>query len=256
MLVLLKYEILNLLRARWLVFYGIFFACFTYAILQFGTEAGKSVASVMNISLLVIPMVSILYSVFYWYEAETFTSLLLTQAIRRSILFLARWLATSFCLGLSYLIGSFTGILTSGALSKATLLLLVFGTLLNFIFVAIGLLIAVAIQDRLKGIGLALVVWLYFSILHDAFFFFFVSFFREYPIEIPGIFLMLLNPVDLTRISLLMCLNFTTMMGYTGRILQKILSSSSGLILTNLSLFFWLTVPIFFAVRYFQKRDL
>lgn len=253
---LAKYEVFNLLRAKWLLAYGLFFGGFAFAILQYGGEPEKTVASLMSITLLVVPMTSVFYATFYWYSTETFTALLLTQPLRRSSVYLARWAALSGGLAGTYLAGSFLGIAAQGAMSAGAFLLLTLGAALTFIFVSLGMLIAVLVSDRMKGIGLALTAWLYVSVLHDALVFFAISAFQEYPVEIPGMLLMALNPVDLARVTLLMSLEYGAMMGYTGRILQKALSSAMGVSLTSLALLLWVLVPVAFGVKAFRGKDL
>src|SRR5690606_19654258 len=110
--------------------------------------------------------------------------------------------------------------------------------------------------DRMKGIGLTFVAWLYFAIFHDALVFFLISTFHEYPIETPSMILMALNPIDLARVSMLLTLDLSAMMGYTGRILQRTLSSSSGLILRSGVLTLWILVPAMIAARKFRSKDL
>ena len=95
---LLKYEIFNVVRARWLILYGLFFAGFTIAILQFGRDPVKAAASLSSVVLLILPMISILYASVYWYHSEPFTGLLLTQPLGRRTVYLARWCATGAAL--------------------------------------------------------------------------------------------------------------------------------------------------------------
>ncbi len=253
---LLKYEAINVARAKWLVLYGLFFAAFTFAVLQFGKDPVKAAASLSSIVLLVIPLISTLYAAVYWYASEPFTSLLLTQPLSRTSVYLARWLATGLALAGTFFFSTLIPLIAQGALDQSTFLLLLLGVLLCVSFVAIGMLVGVLISDRMKGIGVAFMIWMYFALLHDAVVFALVAAFQEYPIEVPAMVLMAINPIDLARVSLLIGLDLAAMMGYTGRILQSALSSSLGLFLTFAALTGWIFFPVWLGLRRFKSKDL
>ncbi len=253
---LFKYAFFNVLRAKWLIFYALFFTTITSALLNFGGEASKVTASILNIILLLVPLVSILYGSIHWYNGEPFSQLLLTQPLRRSTVYLAQWLAISCGLAGSFLGSIFFSLAIFRLINTQSLFILFIGTLLTFIFVGIGLLVAVLINDRMKGLGLVILSWLYFSLIHDLVVFILIANFSEYPIEVPSILLMLLNPIDLARLAILLSIDLSAMMGYTGRILQELLSRPSGMAFAIFSLGVWTIFPVFFGVRYFSKKDL
>jgi Cu-processing system permease protein len=254
-LALLKYEVLNVLRARWLFFYSAGFFFFTLAVLQFG-GGDKAVASLLNFVLLLVPVVSILYSAVYWYNAESFTAMLLTQPLSRSSVFFASWSAIFLGLAGSFVLGISVAMAISGSLIFSTGLLILTGTVLTAIFTALGALIAVCVGDRMKGIGITFLVWLYFAVIHDALLFAAVSLFSDYPVEVPALVLLSLNPVDLARLSLLLSLDLSAMMGYTGRILQTVLSRPVGLLAAVGVLGAWLTAPLLIGAMVFKNKDL
>lgn len=253
---LLKYELINVLRARWLFFYGAGFFVFTLSILQFGGDSDKVVASLLNFVLLLAPIVSILYSSMYWYNSESFTIMLLTQPLKRSHIFLASWSAVFLALSGSFAIGTSLALTFFHQSGFDTTLLIIIGIVLTGIYAGLGTLIAVFINDRMKGIGVTFLAWLYFAIIHDALIFGVVSVFSDYPVEIPALTLASLNPIDLARMTLLLSLDLSAMMGYTGRILQTFLSKPAGLITVVVLLAFWLTVPLFIGVKIFKKKDI
>ena len=244
------------MRTKWLPFYALFFLAFTAALLRFGGDPSKVTASLLNIILLVVPLVSILYSSVHWYNAEPFTGILITQPIRRSSVYISTWLAISSGLTLSFVVSTGLSLWFFNAIHFNSLFLLAIGGLLGFVFVGIGMLIAVIVADRMKGLGLIFLVWLYFSLLHDVVVFLFISSFGEYPIEIPSIGLMLINPIDLARCALLLSIDLSAMMGYTGRILQEVLSKPIGLAIAVLTLLMWTIVPAVCGAKYFEHKDL
>lgn len=253
---LMKYQFYNVIRARWLIAYAAAFFIFTHALLLFGSEPSKTIASLLSIILLMVPLISVLYASIYWYNSEAFHSVLLTQPVRRSQVYLSSWLSVASGLVGSYFLGTFSALALQWFFEPSVILVVLMGGLLSFIFVGLGLLISVLIQDRMKGIGAAFLLWMYFAIFHDLIVFALAWTMKEYPIEVPSLALMILNPVDLTRVIVLLSLDFSAMMGYTGRILQSFLSGSFGKVISFLALFFWIVLPAVFGVRVFSKKDL
>lgn len=252
---LLKYELFNVLRGRWLLAYALLFGGISLALLQFSGDAQSAVASLMNVILLVIPIVSVLFAAAYWYNAEGFTLLLLTQPIRRSQIYLSRWAAISLALSGGCTGGITVALLLTGGFDRASALLLAMGTALTFIFVSLGLLTAVSVPDRMKGIGAAFMLWFYFAVVHDGLVFLFLSNFQEYPLESAVMILSAINPIDIVRISLLLAFDYGALMGYTGMLLQKALSGPVGFLLTGGCLMFWTLVPAWLGLRVFKRRD-
>lgn len=253
---LVKYQLADVARAKWMIVYALFFFFFTNALLMFGGDSSKAAASVLSVVLLVVPMISILYASIYWYNSEAFNNLLLTQPLRRSSIFLSHWLSISIGLAGSFSLSIGGALLLNRSFDSSSLAVLFFGGVLSFIFVALGLLVAVCFSDRMKGVGAAFLLWLYFSVLHDVLVFTVISFFKDYPVEIPAMFLVASNPVDLARVHVLLTLDLPAMMGYTGKILQHILSGALGLVLTSGALFLWIGLPVLAGIGVFRRRDL
>lgn len=251
-----RYQLLNVLRAKWLIAYGVFFFVLTSGFLFFGSDVNKAVASVLSVVLFIVPMISILYATIYWYNSAPFTYLLLSQPLRRSSVFLSNWISISCGISASFSISAALALLLHQALGASSLTVLVFGVVLTFIFVGLGLLTSVWVADPVKGVGTAFLIWFYFSLLHDVVVFSVVSLFKEYPVEVPAIILMAVNPIDLTRVHSLLILDLSAMMGYTGRILQELLSTFQGRFLTALVQLLWVVVPVWIGTKAFGSRDL
>ncbi len=254
--IVFRYALSNVLRAKWLPLYGLFFLAFASAILRFTSDGDKAVAGLMGVVLLTVPMAAVLYGAISWYNSSSFVHLLLTQPVRRTSVLLASGAAVSIGLSGSFLVGAGLPLLSATARGPGTFLLLAVGVSLTFIFTAIGMLIAILNPERMRGIGLALTAWLYSALLHDAVVFFALSALREYPIEAPGMILMAANPIDLARVSLLLSLDLSAMMGYTGKALQRAISTPAGLALAIGVLQLWTVVPALLAIRRFRKADL
>ena len=66
---------------------------------------------------------------------------------------------------------------------------------------------------------------------------------------------MMLNPVDLTRVALLMNFDISALMGYTGAVFRQFFGSGLGLAVAFGTLAIWFAVPLYAGLRLFEKRD-
>ena len=80
--------------------------------------------------------------------------------------------------------------------------------------------------------------------------------FSDYPIEKLTLGLVALNPVDLARIIMLLELDISALMGYTGAFYKNFFGSSWGIIFSTAVLFIWIAFPLALATRIFSKKDL
>jgi Cu-processing system permease protein len=255
-LTLFRSELFNLIRARWLLPYALVMGGMAAALLQFAADSTGAAPSLQELTLLILPLVSAIYSTIYWYNSESFTVLLLTQPVPRGKVYLARWSAISLGLSTAYVLSVGAACLAAGHLSGGAFLILGLGVALTMAFVGLGLLVGVLVEDKMKGIGITFVAWLYCALLHDALVFLVLSSLGDYPVEVPGLTLLMVNPIDLARITFLLTFDLTAMMGYTGRILQKILSGPAGIILSGATLALWIGAPLLLGIRAFRRRDL
>lgn len=95
---------------------------------------------------------------------------------------MAEAIGLSAALSLSFLIGIGIPVMRF-APSTAGLTLLLSGLLLTWVSVSLALLGAVFTPDKAKGIGIALLLWFYFSLLYDGLILALLFALREYPIE-------------------------------------------------------------------------
>ncbi len=75
-------------------------------------------------------------------------------------------------------------------------------------------------RDKAKGIGVVILLWLYFSIIFDGLVLFVLFQFADYPLEKMMVGVVTLNPIDLSRILILLKMDVSALMGYTGAIFK------------------------------------
>lgn len=260
-LTILKYQWKDLLRGKWIIGYALIYLLISDAMIRFGGAGPKALLSISNIMLLLIPLIGMIYGALYLYQSREFTELLMAQPINRKSIFwglyggLSAPLAAAFTLGVSIPM-MYSGMFFSAAWPSIALIL-VLGNVLTLLFTGIGFWIGLLyFEDRIKGLGFALVGWLFLSVLYDGLVLLAIFVFGDYPIEKPMLVLSMLNPIDLARIVVLLEFDISALMGYTGAVFNRFFGSSLGVIVASLSLALWVAVPLLGGTRKFRKMDL
>ena len=134
--------------------------------------------------------------------------------------------------------------------------MLIMGLLLSVIFVAIAMLAAVITRDKAKGIGVSIFLWLYFSLLFDGLVLFILFQFEDYPLEKFMVVASAFNPIDLSRIMILLKMDVSALMGYTGAVFRDFFGTQSGFIVALVILSLWTITPFWLSLRKFNRKDL
>lgn len=256
------YEWQNLLKSRWIIGYTIFFLLASFGISQFSQTLSQLISGMLTIVLLVISLTGLVFGAFNYYESKAFTEFLLVQPMSRRSIFLGKYLALATSLSLGYVLGILIPTIPIYIIGKADiqgiidlLILLLSGVLLSFSFVAIAFLIAISFDDKAKGFGFNMVVWLYLSLIHDGIILLVSVVFSQYPLEKVILLLTLINPVDVSRILIVLRLDIAALMGYTGAVLQKFFGSAEGMIVSLSVMLLWIIFPTLGGMYRFNKKD-
>jgi Cu-processing system permease protein len=200
-------------------------------------------------------LVSIVFTTIHFFNSYEFIELMLAQPVNRKVIFLSEFIALALSLSLAYLIGVGLPIIAYGAYEGGPTLLFS-GLMLTLVFVSLAFLASVLTRDKAKAIGLALLFWFYFSLIYDGLLLWVVFSFSDYPIEKLTLGLVALNPVDLARIIMLLKLDISALMGYTGAFYKNFFGSYMGVIFSTTVLFIWIAFPLLTATRIFSRKDL
>lgn len=252
---IIKYVFYDMLRTRFIVLYTCLLFISTFALFQIDSDPAKVVMSLLNIVLMVIPLISIIFTTIHFYNSYEFIELMLAQPVDRKVILLGEYLAVISSLCMAFLVGCGIPVLLLGA-SVAALTLLFCGVILTMVFVSLAFLASVLTRDKAKAIGIALLFWFYFSLIYDGFLLWFVYAFSDYPLEKITLALIALNPVDLARVIMLLQLDISALMGYTGAFYKDFFGSNTGIVLSTVTLCLWIVIPFAIALRVFTKKDL
>lgn len=251
----IKYVIIDILRNKIMLAYTAFLLVLSLSIFSLEDNAAKGLLGLLNIILIIVPLVSIVFSTIYVYNSAEFIELLVSQPLKRKTIWMSLFTGLSTSMVLAFMIGAGIPILIYQADITGFMMLLI-GVLLSIIFVAIAMLAAVKTRDKAKGIGIAVLLWLYFSLLFDGFVLFLVFQFSDYPIEKMMVVVSMFNPLDLARIMILLKMDISALMGYTGAIFNDFFGTGFGMIISLSVLIVWTIIPVWLSIRKFKTKDL
>lgn len=255
MLKISKYVFYDILRNKVMLAYAAFLLVVSLSLFQMEENSSKAVLSLTNIVLIVVPLVSMVFSTIHWYNSYEFVELMLTQPISRKKVLMSEFLGISTSLVTAFLLGVGVPVMLFQPDSVGMGIILI-GSLLTLVFVSIAFLASVNSKDKARGIGIALMLWFYFALIYDGLVLLILFAFSDYPLEKLTLLLSSLNPVDLGRIYLMLQMDVSALMGYTGATYKAFFGSSTGLLYTLGIMLIWVVVPILLALRSFKKKDL
>ena len=250
-----KYVLYDILRNKVVVAYTAFLLIVSMSLFQMEENSSKAVLSLLNIVLIVVPLVSMVFSTIHWYNSYEFIELMLTQPISRKKVLWSEYTGISSSLVTAFLMGVGVPVVIYNFNSTGLALILV-GSLLTLVFTSIAFLASVKSKDKARGIGAALLLWFYFALIYDGLVLTVLFAFSDYPMEKITLLLSSLNPIDLGRIYLMLQMDVSALMGYTGATYKDFFGSSVGLLYTLGIMLIWMVAPVLLAVRSFNKKDL
>ena len=99
-------------------------------------------------------------------------------------------------------------------------------------------------------------LWFYFALIFDGLMLLILFAFSDYPLERLTLLLSSLNPIDLGRIFIMLKMDVSALMGYTGALYKNFFGSYSGMLFTIGIMLVWMAVPLVLAIQAFKKKDL
>ncbi len=235
--------------------YAVLLAVLCFSAFNLEDNSTKGVLTVQSIILLTVPLVSLIFSTIYLYNSNEFIELLLGQPVQRKKIWISLFTGLSLSLVIAFLISGGVPLLLYAPANLALMMILI-GCLITVIFVSLACLCAMLTRDKAKGIGIAILIWLFFALLFDGLLLFILFQFSDYPIEKPMIALASLSPIDLSRILMQLHMDVSAMMGYTGAIFKDFFGNTLGMSMAILLLVLWIVIPFWISLRKFKRKDL
>lgn len=251
---ILKYILLDLLRNKFIIGYTLLLMIMSFAIIFIGRDASKAVVTIMNLVLFIVPLVSLIFGTIHFYNSGEFIEFLLTQPVDRKSIFIAEYLGLSCSLSIGFLAGVGIPILLHG-INGTGISLLLTGVFLTFVFISVAFLSSLINKDKVRGIGLSIIIWIYLTIIFDGIILSIIFLFSDYPIDKLIVILTSLNPVDLGRILMMLQLDVSALMGFTGATFKNFFGSFTGIIFSVFIMLVWILGPTLLSLRIFKKKN-
>jgi len=252
---IIKYVIADILRNKIVLAYTVFLLVISLSVFSIEDNAGKGLLSLLNIILIIVPLVCIVFSTIYIYNSAEFIELLVSQPLHRKKIWGSLFAGLAGSLAIAFFAGAGIPILIF-APAVTGLMMTGMGIVLSIIFVSIAMLAAVSTRDKAKGIGISILLWLYFSLIFDGLLVFILFQFQDYPLEKAMVVVSGFNPIDLGRILILLKMDISAMMGYTGAVFKDFFGTTMGFAIALLLLCCWMLLPAWWSLRKFNRKDL
>jgi len=255
MMKLSRYVLYDILRSKIVIAYTLFLFVVSVSMFQMEEDSSKAMLSLMNIILIVLPLVSLVFTTIHYYNSYEFIELMLSQPLSRKRILLSEFAGISISLLSAFFIGVGIPVLLYAA-SDTGMAILFTGAALTLVFTSIAFYASVTARDKAKGIGSALLLWFYFTLIYDGIVLLILFSFSDYPLEKFTLLISALNPIDLGRIFIMLKMDVSALMGYTGALYKDFFGSGTGLLFTIGIMTLWIIIPLWLAVRKFKKKDL
>jgi len=250
-----KYVLYDILRSKIVIAYTIFLFVISMTLFRMEDNNGKAMLSLLNIILIVVPLISMIFATIHYYNSYEFIELMLSQPMSRTRILLSEYSGVVVSLMSAILVGIGVPVVVF-SLDATGLAMIFTACALTLVFTSIAFWASVKAKDKARGIGFALLLWFYFSLIYDGLILLILFSFSDYPLEKLTLVLSALNPVDLGRIFIMLKMDVSALMGYTGALYQDFFGSFLGMLFTTGIMLLWAALPLYAAVRNFRKKDL
>lgn len=254
---ILKYTARDLLRSRIVPLYTAFFVLLWMGLYYLSGDAIKTASSLIQIITAVVPLVSLVFGTMIYYNSGDFILFMLTQPVKRSSIFIAMNTAVALVMSVSIFAGITIPAVVTGSISAIPITALLAGVsvAITCIFSAIAFLTGAATKDKVHALSAAIFIWLFFAVIFDGLIVLISVYFYDYPLELPVLILSAMNPVDLGRIVLLMYIDHSALMGYTGALYKSFFTGYGGAAAAIGMMSLWYILPFIAGLRSFSRRD-
>ena len=257
------------LRSRWLISITLIFAILSVGLTYFGSAASgtigvaslaTTIASLASLAVFLIPLIALLvsYDSFVGEQESGTLLLLLTYPLSKSQLLLGKFIGQGGIIALATLLGFGASAMVLASQSTQENILPTFtlfissAILLGLSFTAIAYIISLAVTEKSKAAGLALITWFLFALAFDLALLALLVGIDDGLTQQGLTHIMFLNPADIFRLVNLTGLNNTEVNGALAVAINAGYSVTQ-LILTLLA---WVIIPLTLAIALFKGKTL
>lgn len=255
MLKLSRYVLYDIFQSKVVIGYTLFLFLISMSLFNMEENSSKAMLSLLTIVLIVVPLISLIFTTIHYYNSYEFVELMLSQPMSRTKILLSEYSGVGISLLASFLAGVGIPVLIY-SFDETGMAMLFTGIALTMIFSSIAFFASVNSRDKARGIGAALLLWFYFALIYDGLILMVIFGFSDYPLQKLTLILSSLNPIDLGRIFVMLKMDVSALMGYTGALYEEFFGSALGMLYTMGVMLIWMLLPVWLAVRTFKRKDL
>ena len=246
---------LDNIKGKVVIAYTVVLAIMAWASLLLQDNTSKASLTILNILLFIVPLVSLLYTTIYLYNSREFVVMLLSQPLRRKRIWSSLFTGVSCSMLAAFLVGIALPVCLFIPAAQAAVITLC-GCAVTMVFVSVAFLTTMQTSDKARGIGIAILLWLVFTMLWDSALLYFLFVFDSWPIEKPVMAMLMLNPLDLARFQVIMQMDASAMLGYSGAAFKEFLGATTGMTASVILMALWIVLPFMASLRRFKRKDL
>lgn len=249
------YILKDLFKNKALILYSIILIVSISSLIYIESDIDKVLLSVMQLALTGIPLFCMLFTAIYLYHNSDFIELILSQPIQRQVPILAIFLALLTWLVTTFVVSVILPLIFMGADYDIIIMLLGTNMLLQMSSISIALFIGNLITDKVRGVGVILLLWVFHVLLFDGLLLLVMYQFASYPIEKVILYMTFLNPITICRTLITLSTESSALLGLSAAIFNKFFTSFQGVLIAYFSLLFWGLLPLFGALKIFSRKD-
>src|SRR3954465_15586861 len=103
---IVKYVITDIMRNRIVLIYTFFLFAASFSVFSLEDNSSKGLLSLLNIILIIVPLVSIIFSTIYVYNSAEFIELLVSQPLKRKTIWLSLFTGLALSLCIAFFMGA------------------------------------------------------------------------------------------------------------------------------------------------------
>jgi Cu-processing system permease protein len=256
-----RQQLTLILRSKWLLSFGLLFVLLAFFVTYF-SQTGSSgfegfnrmTASLLNLNLLLIPLISLLMgSLFLAGEKEdSGLMLLLTYPVYVQSVLMGKFFGLLVALGTVLTSGYGVSLLSMVMLnSEASVSVILKFYLLSFvlaaIFLALSVLIGIRAKSRFQALGISLVIWAVFVLFYEFMIMGISLFLTNQSILTLLSISIFVNPVEIIRVWSILALDGSPVFGPSLYDMMTWADGWKGNLLFSVSSIVWIFVPLWIS---------
>ena len=90
-----KYVLYDILRGKVIIAYTLFLLVVSFSLFQLESDNSKAILSLLNIVLIVVPLISMVFTTIHYFNSYEFIELMLSQPVSRSRIIASEYAGTA-----------------------------------------------------------------------------------------------------------------------------------------------------------------